>query len=218
MAAGNRSRTNQGAGNELTRGALELGIRLSSEQRAAFDTYVETLCFWANRLSLTGAGTAAEIVARHILDSLPVARYVEPGCRLADLGSGAGFPGLPLAIACPRAAVVLIESRRKRANFLREATRRCGLRNVEVLEERAEEVAARHQGGFDLVVSRAVWPLAGFLRLCALLLRPGGLAVAMKGPKARNEIAGAPGFAEPEVVSYGLSGGVKRVLIVYRRR
>ena len=218
MAAGNRARTDPDTGGELTRGALELGIRLSSEQRAAFDTYVETLLFWASRLSLTGAGTAAEVVRRHILDSLSVARYAEPGRRLADLGSGAGFPGVPLAITCPRAAVVLIESRRKRANFLREATRRCGLSNVEVLEERAEEVAARHPGSFDLVVSRAVWPLVGFLRLCRLLLRPGGLAVAMKGAKGRSEISAAPGFSEPEVVSYRLPGGVERVLVVYRRR
>jgi 16S rRNA (guanine527-N7)-methyltransferase len=218
MAVGNHSRADSAAADELARGALELGIRLSSGQRAVFDIYLETLLFWASRLSLTGAKTVGEIVRRHILDSLWVARYVQPGGKLADLGSGAGFPGLPLAIACPRAVVVLIESRRKRANFLREAARRCGLSNVHVLEERVEEVAARRPGSFDLVVSRAVWPVADFLKLCRLLLRPAGLAVAMKGPKAHAEIAGDPGFSEPEVVSYRLPGGVERVLVVYRRR
>lgn len=217
MAAGDRSWANLAA-DELTRGALELGVRLSSEQRAVFNIYLETLLFWASRLSLTGAGTAGEIVRRHILDSLSVVRYVEPGCQLADLGSGAGFPGVPLAIACPRATVVLIESRRKRANFLREAARRCMLSNVDVLEERAEEVAVRLPGSFDLVVSRAVWPVADFLRLCRLLLRPAGLAVAMKGPKARGEIAGDLDFSEPQVLPYRLPGGIVRMLVVYAKR
>jgi 16S rRNA (guanine527-N7)-methyltransferase len=203
---------------ELVRGALGLGIRLSSEQLAAFVNYLETLLFWANRLSLTGARTAGEIVRRHILDSLSVARYVKAGCRLADLGSGAGFPGVPLAIACPRSAAVLIESRRKRVNFLREVGRRCGLSNLEVLEERAEEVAARRPGSFDLVVSRAVWPIADFLRLCGLLLRPAGLAVAMKGPRASNEMAHDPAFFELELLRYKVLGEVERVLVMYRKR
>jgi 16S rRNA (guanine527-N7)-methyltransferase len=218
MAAGNRSRVASAAADELARGALELGIRLSIEQRAIFDIYLETLIFWASRLSLTGARTAGEIVRRHILDSLSVTRYVQPGFKLADLGSGAGFPGVPLAVACPHATVVLIESRRKRANFLREAVRRCGLSNVDVLEERAEEVAARRPGSFDLVVSRAVWPVADFLRLCRVLLRPAGLAVAMKGPKAHGEIAGGPGFSAPQIIPYRLPGGIARVLVVQAKR
>jgi 16S rRNA (guanine527-N7)-methyltransferase len=217
MAAGSRARMDP-ATDELTRGALELGIRLSSEQLVAFDVYFDTLLLWASRLSLTAARTAGEIVRRHVLDSLSVARYTRPGCKLADLGSGAGFPGLPLAIACPRAAVVLIESRRKRANFLREAARRCGLSNVEVLEERAENVATRLPGSFDLVVSRAVWPIADFLKLCLLLLRSTGLAVAMRGPKAPGELARDPAFSDPGVVRYGLPGGVERVLVLYRKR
>jgi 16S rRNA (guanine527-N7)-methyltransferase len=216
MAAISRVRTDR-ALDELARGALELGIRLSGQQLAAFGNYLETLIFWANRLSLTGARSADEIVRRHILDSLSVAAYVRLGCRLADLGSGAGFPGVPLAIACPRSAAVLIESRRKRANFLREVGRRCELSNLEVLEERAEEVAARHPGSFDLVVSRAVWPIADFLRMCGLLLRPAGLAVAMKGPRASGEMAHDPAFSEPEILRYKLFGEVERVLVLYAK-
>jgi 16S rRNA (guanine527-N7)-methyltransferase len=217
MAAISRVRTDP-AVDELASGALEFGIRLSSEQLAAFRNYLETLLFWANRLSLTGARTAGEIVRRHILDSLSVARCVQAGWRLADLGSGAGFPGVPLAIACPSCAAVLIESRRKRANFLREVVRRCELSNLEVLEERAEEVAARRPGSFGLVVSRAVWPIADFLRLCGLLLRPSGLAVAMKGPRASGEMAHDAAFFEPELLRYRLFGQVERVLVVYGKR
>jgi 16S rRNA (guanine527-N7)-methyltransferase len=218
MAAGDRLRANPVAADELARGALELGIRFSSQQLSAFDVYIETLLFWASRLSLTGARTANEIVKRHILDSLSVARYVKPGYKLADLGSGAGFPGIPLAIVRPRSAVVLIESRRKRANFLREAARRCELGNVDVLEERAEEVAAQRPGSFDLVVSRAVWPVENFLKLCRLLLRPTGLAVAMKSPEANGEFVNDPGFFEPRMMPYRLPGGIARVLVVYAKR
>jgi 16S rRNA (guanine527-N7)-methyltransferase len=218
MVAGNRSQADSPEAVELTGGALELGIRLSIQQRAAFAIYLETLLLWASRLSLTGARTADEIVKRHILDSLSVTRYVRPGDKLADLGSGAGFPGVSLAIACPDSRVVLIESRRKRANFLREVARRCQLNNVDVLEERVEEVAARQPGSFDLVVSRAVWPVADFLRLCRLLLRSAGLAVAMKGSKGRSEITTDPGFSAPQMIPYTLPGGIARVLVVYPKR
>jgi 16S rRNA (guanine527-N7)-methyltransferase len=218
MAGGDHSQANSAEADELTRGALELGIRLSIGQRTAFAIYLKTLLLWANRLSLTGARTADEIVKRHILDSLSLARYVRSGDKLADLGSGAGFPGVPLAIACPNATVVLIESRRKRANFLREAARRCELSNVKVLEERAEEVAAGQPGSFDLVVSRAVWPVADFLRLGRLLLRSSGLAVAMKGSKGRSEITTDPGFSAPQMIPYTLPGGIARVLVVYPKR
>jgi 16S rRNA (guanine527-N7)-methyltransferase len=218
MAGGDHSQAISAKADELTRGALKLGIRLSIEQRDAFAIYLKTLILWASRLSLTGARTADEIVKRHILDSLSVTRYVRPGDKLADLGSGAGFPGVPLAIACPDATVVLIESRRKRANFLREAARRCELSNVDVLEERAEAVAARQPGSFDLVVSRAVSPVADFLKLGRLLLRSAGLAVAMKGSEVRGEIASDPGFSAPQIIPYRLPGGIARVLVVYAKR
>lgn len=217
MGADNRSVWDGVATRQLARGALEFGVELSAEQLSTFAVYIDTLLFWARRLSLTGATTAAQVVSGHILDCLPLVRFVRAGWRVADLGSGAGFPGVPLAIVRPDAAQVLIESRRKRANFLREVVRRCGLVNAEVLEERAEAVARQRAESFDLVVSRAVWGMAEFLGLCRLLVRPGGLAIAMKGPRVPSQAVPPEEFSGPELFRYRLQGGVEHVLIVYRR-
>jgi 16S rRNA (guanine527-N7)-methyltransferase len=143
---------------ELSLAALAIEVTLSAPALDRCKCYVETLLLWRQRLSLTSAKTAREIVLDHILDSLHLVPFLKAGCRVADIGSGAGFPGVPLAIACPQASFVLVESRRKRANFLREVARRINLLNVEVVEKRAEELRLGLPQPFDLVVSRAVGP------------------------------------------------------------
>ena len=176
---------------------------------------MDTLLLWRQRLSLTAAKTAESIVSEHLLDSLYVAPLVKPGFRVADVGSGAGFPGIPLAIACQDASFVLIEPRRKRANFLREVARQTGLRNVEVEEERAEDLD--RAGSFDVVVARAVGSVRELLVLSAELVKPGGLAIAMKGPKGRDESAIDPAFAAAETAEYRLPNGAMHYLLVHRR-
>lgn len=201
----------------LIQGALRFGVELTDAQLAKFDAYIATLLFWRARLSLTGATTDVVIVRDHILDSLAVAHYVVAGSRTGDLGSGAGFPGVPLAIVRPQASVTLVESRRKRANFLREVVRRCNLTNADVMEARAENLPLQIAGTFDVVVSRAVWTVADFLKIAAGLLRSGGLAIAMKGPRAVADIRQEPGFLQPEKITYHLQGTAERMLLLYRR-
>jgi len=201
----------------LGNGALRLHIQLTPEQLSAFETYVTTLLFWRARLSLTGASTAADVVRSHILDSLAVVQHIAIGSKLMDLGSGAGFPGVPLAIVCPHASITLVESRRKRANFLREVVRRCGLANASVTEGRVEDLPPQVAGAFDLVVSRALWSVPDFLRIASRFLRSGGLLIAMKGPRGLDEAISAPGFWAPETITYNLEGGSPRMLVVYRK-
>jgi 16S rRNA (guanine527-N7)-methyltransferase len=204
---------------ELIDGARALGVSFSAPQLAQFEKYLATLLLWRARLSLTGAATAREIVRVHLLDSLAVARFGEAGYRVADLGSGAGFPGIPLAIVCPQATVVLVESKRKKANFLREVIRQVQLPNASVCEQRAESAGAGLLERCDVVISRAVWPLNEFLEIARALLRPGGRAVAMKGPAAlRQNVAPNPEFSAPRTVAYRLHGGVQRFLLVYQKR
>jgi len=190
------------------------------EARAQFRAYLETLLLWRRSVSLTGAATPGAIAHDHIVDSLPVARLVRPGMRVGDVGSGAGFPGVPVAILCPAAAVALIEPRRKRANFLRDVVRQARLGNVEVVEDRVEALVTTLPGSFDLVVCRAFGALEVFLRLVLPLLAPGGAAVAMKGPRGVGEAAAAevPGYGGPDVVRYTLPSGAEHLLLVYRRR
>lgn len=203
---------------ELIRGAAALGIALTDGAISRFQLYIEKLLLWSSRLSLTTASTPEEIVRSHILDSLPLCRFIEPEMRVADLGSGAGFPGIPLAIACERAHVSLVESRRKRANFLREVVRTCELANAEVVEERVEHLVDRGAGPWNIVVSRAVWQLRDFLILGERLLTHGGLAIAMKGPSE-----GALGLSyhgpllQGQTVEYQLRSGAHHRLIIYRK-
>lgn len=205
------------AARDLAEGAIRSGITLTAQQFAAFEAYIATLLFWRTRLSLTGAATPVDIVRAHILDSLAVVEHVPARSILVDLGSGAGFPGVPLAIARPHASITLVESRRKRANFLREVVRRSQLANTSVVEGRAEELSARAAGTFDVVVSRAVWSVPELLPVAAELLRSGGLAIAMKGPKGMREARPSPGFRTPETVTYKLHAGIERMLLIFRK-
>ena len=204
---------------ELIRAAAALGLALSETAITRFQVYIDTLLLWRRRLSLTAAATPDEIVRAHIVDSLMLCRFIQPGMRVADLGSGAGFPGIPLAIVCDRARVSLVESRRKKASFLREVVRAAGLANVEVIEERAEHLAEHGVQRWDVVVSRAVWALPYFLDLSDHLVARGGLVIAMKGPKDTAEV---PSYhhgplVPADVVDYQLRGGVRHRLIIYRR-
>ena len=202
---------------ELFRGSESLGIKLSAEQRNRFQTYIATLLLWRTRLSLTAATTDLEIVRRHVLDALHVVSFVRSGFRVADLGSGAGFPGIPLAIACPQSTMVLIESKRRRANFLREVVRQAQLANVEVVEQRVEDIGDDFRP-CDVAVSRAVWPLSRYAHFTNRLLRSPGLAIAMKGPTALVEsLPHFSNFCPPQVVRYHLHDGIERVLITYQK-
>jgi 16S rRNA (guanine527-N7)-methyltransferase len=202
----------------LARAALAIPVTLSGSWLDRCKRYVETLLLWRQRLSLTSAATPGSVVLDHILDSLYLAPFIRPGFRVADIGSGAGFPGVPLAIVSPEAHFVLVESRRKKANFLREVARQVRLTNVEVAEQRAEVLLEDFPDLFDLVVSRAVGPVSEFLTLAAPLVGREGLVIAMKGPTAHAELAVHPGFAAAEVVEYHLPSGARHLLLVYRRQ
>lgn len=203
---------------ELAAAALAIPITLSKPALEDCKRYVETLLLWSRRLSLTSAKTAQSIVLDHILDSLYLVPFLKPGFRVADIGSGAGFPGVPLAIICPESRFVLLESRRKRANFLREVARQVQLPNIEVAEKRAEDLIIDSPQSFDVVVSRAVGPVGELLALSATLVKRDGLAIAMKGPKGLDEPVAHPEFTPQAVVEYDLPSGARRLLLVHRRQ
>ncbi len=216
MRAGEARNGLRAALDELCRSAGARGIDLSPEQRARFEIFITTLLLWRSRLSLTAAATPLVIVQSHILDSLSLAAFIKAGQRVADLGSGPGFPGIPLAIVRPRATFVLVESKRKKASFLREVVRQAGLINATVTEERAESLDG--SGAYDVVVSRAVWPVSEFLKVSQVLLPAGGLAVAMKGPRGVAESGSTDeGFSRDQTLQYRLPDDSERVLLVYRK-
>lgn len=171
----------------LQNGAAALGVKLYAEQIDIFSRYIKELVRWNATVNLTGARTSRELVLKHILDSLaglPVLP-AEP-VRLVDIGTGAGFPGLPLKIARPDIDVTLIESSHKKAAFLLTICNHLGLQGVRVLCERAELVHDQ----FDLAVSRAVGPPARVAALALPLVKPSGHLLLYLGPRGAQQAGG----------------------------
>lgn len=178
--------------------------------------YLALLERWNRTYNLTAIRDPRQMVTRHLLDSLAMQPFVAAG-TLADLGTGPGLPGIPLAIARPQLQVTLVESNGKKARFLREAVRQLGLGNARVAESRAE--ALDEPAGYDHLTARALDTLAGIIGVGGHLLRPGGSLLAMKGVHPHEEIAALPpGWTLQAVHPLrvpGLDG--ERHLVVVRR-
>jgi 16S rRNA (guanine527-N7)-methyltransferase len=148
-------------------------------------SFAQTLANDSDELGLLGPRELDKLWSRHILNSAVVAELVRPGDKVADVGSGAGLPGIPMAIARPDAQFVLIEPMERRSSWMLEVVEDLGLENVRVLRSRAEDVSEQD---FDIVTARAVAALDKLLKMCVPLLKPGGALIALKGSKAAEEI------------------------------
>jgi 16S rRNA (guanine527-N7)-methyltransferase len=195
------------------------GPRLDLAQR-----YAELLAGTGVEWGLLGPREIDRLWDRHLLNCGAVAELLEPGQRVADIGSGAGLPGLALAIAKPGLDVVLIESMLRRSEFLRMAVSELGL-DAEVMRGRAEDAAVREGvGGCDAVVSRAVAPLDKLTRWSMALLRPGGRMLAIKGERASDEVRAfrrvmtSLGAADARVVECGVKYLSPPTTVVVARR
>ena len=178
-------------GAALDRGLGELRLELSPAARERLLDYVALLVKWNRTYNLTAIRDPLAMVTHHLLDSLSVLPHLQgylprlpARARLADAGSGAGLPGVPIAIARPGWQITLAESSQKKAAFLRQAAIELALANVEVHEGRVE--AWRPQPLFDLVISRAFAALADFIDACRHLVVPGGTLAAMKGERPKD--------------------------------
>lgn len=170
------------------------GIRLSTAQLVQFAAYAVALREWNERINLTAISALDEIYCRHFLDSLSLARFWDhPPTNLVDIGSGAGFPGLPLKILQPDLRLTMVESVGKKAEFLRHIAATLGLSDVSVLAARAEDVGRTRaeRAVYDLVTARAVAELRVLVEYSLPLLRVGGRMLAPKGAAAHNEAVAA---------------------------
>lgn len=173
----------------LSAGLRAIGVELAPAQVAALGTLLDELADWNTRVNLTAIRDPAEAVDKHLLDSLAV-RPLLKGLAVADVGSGAGFPGLPLAVADTDRRFALVESTGKKAKFLRHMVARLDLPNVEVVPLRAESYKPPLR--FDSVIARALGPLAEFVRVAGHLAGRGGRLLAMKGKVPEDEIQALP--------------------------
>ncbi|QDA57457.1 16S rRNA (guanine(527)-N(7))-methyltransferase RsmG [Thermomonas aquatica] len=165
---------------------LQLDVALAEPLLA----YLALLARWNATYNLTAIRDPREMLVKHLLDSLAMHAHLDGIASLADLGTGPGLPGIPLAIARPQLRVTLVESNGKKARFLREAARQLKLGNIEVAESRIEAFDA--PGRFDAITARALATLPLILALGGHLLAPGGRLLAMKGVLPEDEIAALP--------------------------
>ena len=165
--------------------AAEAGIPLTAEQIGQFSVYHEILLDWNTRMNLTALTALEDVAVKHIIDSLTAydAALFDGARTLIDVGTGAGLPGIPLAVYAPHLTVTLLDALNKRVRFLTEVTAAMGLQNVRCIHARAEEAArtAEHRAAYDIAVSRAVARLPVLLEYTLPFVRVGGTLLALKG-------------------------------------
>jgi 16S rRNA (guanine527-N7)-methyltransferase len=171
---------------DLLDGARALGLELDSAQAARLLAHLDLVDEWSERMNLTAIRERSQQVTKHLLDSLSVASWLR-GTQVADVGTGAGFPGIPLAIVRPEIRFALVEATGKKCRFLEHVRDTLELANVEVVQSRAE--AYKPGVRFDTVLARAVGPLADLVRNAGSLVAGGGRLLAMKGRYPGEELA-----------------------------
>ena len=183
----------------LSQAATELGVRLSVKQKDAFDRYADLLLSDGRRAGVTAIVTRESVERRHFVESLAVAKALldadilregEP-LRVIDVGTGGGFPGLPMRLLLPRLRLTLLDARERTTAFLRDLLQVLGIDDVEVITARAEDAPrdAGYREQFDLALARAVAPLPVLLELTLPFLRVGGHLATLKGSRSQGEMA-----------------------------
>lgn len=181
----------------LINGLVELGITPSEGSLNCFNQYLHELKKWNRAYNLTALTKDEDIITKHFFDSLLYLKIIPEGqWGICDIGSGAGFPGMPMAIVSPKLRITLIEPSRKKSAFLRHMKKILSIDNVEVIESRVEDVKDRL---FDIVVTRALFSISDLIKRAGHVLKKDGFFVLNKGPKFEDEISCLPDNVKFEV-------------------
>jgi 16S rRNA (guanine527-N7)-methyltransferase len=204
----------------LLAGLPELGLELTEKTAEKLCQFGEAVVKQNEVMNLTAITEPSQVAKLHLLDSLTVAKTVDlKGKRVIDVGCGAGFPGVPVQIACPEAKVTLLDSLGKRMAWLEQILPQLGV-NAQCVTARAEEYAAKHRESYDYATSRAVARLNILLELTAPFVKVGGAVLAMKGAAARDELEEAKnaitklGLKLETVADYPMDGTAHTVLVL----
>lgn len=172
----------------LVNGASEMGLSFNDSTLLAFETFAVELQKWNRKINLTSIIKSEDFAVKHILDSLSLATHLDRKDILSDIGSGAGFPSIPLKILFPELSVVSVDSVEKKILFQKHLARTLGLKQFEAIHARVENMNLSHSKCFTVIVSRAFSDLDLFVSLAAPLLTEDGSIIAMKGPLAKQEL------------------------------
>ena len=212
--------------NKLKEISKEINIELNEEQLNKFKKYMDLLLEWNEKINLTAITEEDEVILKHFVDSMTVLKYIEDGASFVDVGTGAGFPGIPVSIVNNNINVTLVDSLNKRINFLEEVISEIELKNIKSIHSRAEDFGQNKQyrEKYDISVSRAVANLSVLVEYLLPLVKVGGKCICMKGSEVEEEITNAK-FAIKElggkiefVDEFCLPGtDIKRNIIVIRK-
>lgn len=171
----------------------QIGIELKEEQLEKFYLYMNILLEWNEKINLTAITNEEEIILKHFVDSLTINKYIEEGKSIIDVGTGAGFPGIPIKILREDLKVTLLDSLNKRINFLNEVIEKLDLKNIECIHGRAEEFGKNknYREKYDFATSRAVANMSTLSEYLIPFVKVGGKVLAMKGDKAEEELEDA---------------------------
>lgn len=177
---------------QLRKDALLFGVELDDNQLSQFYTYYEMLIEWNEKINLTAITDFDEVLKKHFLDSIAIGRVISQtdSVSMLDIGTGAGFPGIPIKIAFPNIDITLIDSLNKRVTFLNEVISSLSLTKIEAIHGRAEDFAKKDllREKFDYCVSRAVANLSSLCEFCLPYIKVGGKFISYKSEKAREEL------------------------------
>jgi len=204
----------------------EINIGLDEQKLEKFKKYMELLLEWNEKINLTAITEENEVILKHFVDSMTVLKYIDESASIVDVGTGAGFPGVPISIVNDNINVTLVDSLNKRINFLQEVISEINLSNIKAIHSRAEEFGQNkeHREKYDISVSRAVANLSVLVEYLLPLIKVGGKCICMKGSEVEEEITNAK-FAIKElggkielVDEFCLPGtDIKRNIIVIRK-
>ena len=201
-------------------------IQLNVEQKEKFYEYMNMLIEWNEKINLTAIVEPKEVILKHFVDSLTISKYLKEGDKLIDVGTGAGFPGIPNKINNEKLNVTLLDSLKKRTIFLDEVINNLQLQNIKSMHGRVEEIAQNkeYREKYDVVTSRAVAQLNILLEYMLPLVRVGGICICMKGSEIEEEINNAKNALQilggeiENVESFELPGtDMKRNLVIIRK-
>lgn len=209
----------------LTEKLLQAGFKLSDEQLSKLQEFALLLAEHNKNLNLTAITEDEEIINKHFIDSLQAASHIEKSQKIVDIGSGAGFPSIPLKIMYPQKRFLLLDALRKRINFLNIAINQLNLENIEATHIRIEEAGRQeeYRAKHDVVLARAVAELNTLIEYSAPLLKTGGKLIAYKGEKAGEEIENAKNALKElkcqisEVKEYKIDGLKARYLVIIEK-